>query len=59
MSKLTRRQKQKLINLIFEDIQPALNHEDYDFDSTEQYDAAIEYMIGLLNDIKGDFENEK
>jgi len=24
---------------------------------TEQYDAAIEFMIGLLNDIKGDFEN--
>ena len=59
MSKLTRRQKQKLINTVFETIQPALNHEDYDFDSTEQYDAAIDFMIGLLDDIKGDFETEE
>lgn len=59
MSKLTRSQKQKLINTVFETIQPALNHEDYDFDSTEQYDAAIDFMIGLLNDIKGDFKNQE
>ena len=55
---LTNANKNKLIDLAFDTIRPAL-FEDFNFKSTEQFDAAADYLKELINDFKGDFENEE
>ena len=54
---LTNANKNKLIDLAFDTIRPAL-FEDFNFKSSKQFDADCDFLAELINDFKGDFETE-
>ena len=55
---LTNANKNKLIDLAFDTIRPAL-FEDFNFKSSKQFDAACDFLAELITDFKGDFETEE
>lgn len=56
---LTNANKNKLIDLAFDTIRPAL-FEDFNFKSSKQFDAACEFLAELIYyHFKGDFETEE